>query len=162
MRKLMVLLSAGVVAALATGCGSDPADYINPPGTVAHQVEKHARSRLVGQISEVSVSADGDATIAYRIRIGIDRERILREAGRFMYKVFDDPDCKDVQTITVRPQAELVDKYGKTFIEYIAMLELTRSVAKKVNWENIWHQAEMVEQLLQSEGVLWWHNVARK
>jgi len=81
---------------------------------------------------------------------------ILDDAVEFLKKIFTDARCNQIEVINLYPHSVLIDKYGKESVDQIAMLQLNRTSASKINWSNV--GSSLLEKLLSSEGVLWFHN----
>ena len=152
----------------------EEARYTTKPGTLERLVEKHVHhvfghtvSRDDGEVPKViSISAGSTmADVAYRERdpmFGNMRKNILYDAYEFMERVFKDPACSKIQVVRLRPHFALVDKYGQTSEGQIGKLQLNREVAAKINWDPLVFTRDRFEQLLRTEGQLWWHNALKK
>ena len=151
----------------------EEARYTTKPGTLERLVEKHVHhvfghtvSRDDGKVPKViSISAGSMVDVAYRESdsiFGNMRKNILYDAYEFMERVFKDPACSKVQVVRLRPHFVLVDKYGQTSEGQIGKLQLNREVAEKINWDPLVLTRDMFEQLLRTEGQLWWHNALKK
>ena len=153
----------------------EEARYTTKPGTLERTVEKHvihvfgykaSRGKEKDHpLTVIRISAGHTVDVSYRddsVLFGDVRNRIILDTNQFMQRVFTDPACSKVQTVLLRPHLELQDKYGNTFEAEVGKLRLSREVAEKINWNVVGFDMDMFEQLLRTEGQLWWHNALKK
>lgn len=65
------------------------------------------------------------------------RQSILYDTMRVAKQIFTSPETKRVIRIEVKPHADSVDQYGNKSVDRIGYIKIARSLAEKINWENI-------------------------
>ncbi len=141
--------------------------YVTQEGTFERNVEDIFQSTIDERILNIKKSYHSVKDNSERFVIEIEymtihRTRILLldDAIKFLAKIFSDAKCNQIEVINLYPHSTLVDKYGKESVEQIAMLQLNRTIASKINWPNM--SPSLLEKVLSSEGVLWFHRCLEK
>lgn len=86
---------------------------------------------------------------------GWTKDTIIMDVMEFTKKLYSNPSFSQINIYLLMPHLMLVDIYGKESEEQVAKIVLTRDIAVKINWENMYQKR--FEQLLQIDGQLWIH-----
>lgn len=100
--------------------------------------------------------ADMTCVIRYRDFGSHSEARVLRNAGRLLKAIFENPACHSCKEAKVFPNLLFMDKYGKDEERRQMEVGLSRKVADKVNWDNLLNtdSTRMFKKLLKEEGHL--------
>ena len=110
------------------------------------------------QFRGVSIEGDQlwvDFNVAENLSASMTRRGAFSDAKDIIEIVSTEAGFDSISVYHITGYFPLQDQYGNAKEEIVAQIELTRDVAKKVNWDNMF--AENFENLVRAEGKLFLH-----
>ncbi|MBS3792671.1 hypothetical protein KGY77_08525 [Candidatus Bipolaricaulota bacterium] len=104
------------------------------------------------------------AKISYRINDnftkGMIRGGMIGDAMDFFQKLYNNPQVTSVVECMLMPEFKMVDQYGNESEEQVAKIVVSRDLAEKINWENMYR--DRFVDLVKDEGGFWLHTAIRE
>jgi len=128
-------------------------------------VKKILQSSNSSEVGILKVGINRDVTnvntltylvfIEYKTSDYTSKDFLLYNVIEFSKKIFNDPKFSKVSQYVLKPYMTLVDKYGHENEVNVASIPFKKSVADKINWDNIY--ADQFENILIEENESWFH-----
>lgn len=93
------------------------------------------------------------------LTVGLVRFGMLNEAMQFLRELYRTPGCESVVRCRLVPHLTLVDAYGQKADDQVAIIEVDRAMAERINWENMY--VDKFKDLLVMNNRLWLHPAIR-
>lgn len=104
------------------------------------------------------------AKISYRINDnftkGMIRGGMIGDAMDFFRKFFKNPQVTSVVECMLMPEFKMVDQYGNESEDQVAKIVVSRDLAEKIDWKNMYRDRFL--DLVKDEGGLWLHPAIRE
>ncbi len=114
------------------------------------------------KIKDLNVSPNKDhVQIRYNIGDYVIRLTSLDHALKFSKNLYQNDKFKTIDNYTIIGYSNLRDVYGNSQNTKVAQFSLNRSVANKINWNEMYN-CESFEDILKTEGSVWFHPAITK
>lgn len=117
----------------------------------------------INLIKQVGSGGEYLVKISYRVNdnlsSGMIRDGMLRDAMDFAERLFSSPKTSEIVEYMLMPEFKLVDQYGNESEDQVAKIVVSRGLAEKINWDNMYPDRFL--ELVEDEGQLWLHQDMR-
>lgn len=150
----------GKIAAIVEGLGCKPISVELTEKALTEWTDEQVKRIQQGE--QIS-SGEFLVQIKYKSLEGFSGKQtkkfVYRKAMEIMQALSTKPEFSSIVSYMLMPHANLEDKYGNTKLEQVAKFVLSRDVAQKINWDNMYE--EKFTSIVQSDGQLWLHPAMR-
>jgi hypothetical protein len=160
--ELALILGGAIVLVSLLGLWSG--GLTRTPGGLADSIQKEEREieevvqAVTGKSGEVTVDAEGKATIVYAASDGpvgeSTKDAVRTKTRDIVAGIFKDERLKSIQDIVVEPECAPIDADENGHLRPAAECELERAVAQQISWERV--SGQRFEELLRSRGRFEW------